>query len=1702
MPSYKKLLVDGDNVSKLNNDAGYITSVGSVSYNDLTDKPTLFDGNYNSLSNKPSIPTHTSHLTNNSGYITSLASIPATTLTGNMSLGTSNVTNKITLGSASWYNWYRLNKYWTEFSNNQNEGFKFISGGIEAYIQFQINNRNQSGGNGVNSVTAYGSIYMNQNKKVATEEYVNSRGFLTSQTDSQQLSISSTTLSISGGNSVTLPIFDGQYSSLSGRPTIPTDYGDHSKQGYATQTWVQNQKYLTSETDSQTLSISGSTLSISGGNNVSLPTYSTFSGSYNDLSNKPSLFDGNYNSLSNKPTIPTNNNQLTNGAGYVTSSGTVTRAYRADWVDVYDTRSTVISPYNGGNHVRFDFKGNSADGLNDGGAYHGIMHFQQWSDSSGGKSHQIGFTDNNNIYARINSNNSTWGSWSRLAHASEIPSLSGYATQSWVNSQGFLKSQTDSQTLSISGKSLSISNGNSVTLPFFDGNYNSLSNKPTIPSLSGYATQSWVNSQGFRTTDADTQDLSISGRTISLTNGGSVTVPASFNGTNNTTGSADRLNKVSDYSWSASTIPRNTPTGVTTSFVRSTDGFPQYGSVLNVKTYTSSDGGVGQIYFPYDSNYGGDAMRYRLGKYSGGWTDWKTVADRTWVESKNYITDAQVTHQSLSGYATESWVNSQGFLKSQTDSQTLSISGKTLTISSGNSITLPTDTNATTLSGLSVHTGTNNHANKIVRTQANGYIHAGWINTTSGDAGTNTITRITASYDGYLRYYTPTNFGKQIGQYIDYSSLQNKPTIPTNNNQLTNGAGYITSYVNTTYSASTGLSLSGTAFSVDSTIWRDGNKPNISEIPNNTGYITAYNNEFYAFPYSDYGSHWANDSTNSKSNNHPMAIKLWDVYNDRSAGAPDDYGTILDIYGRTGHQRNQLFMGNTGYIWSRSTFYNQSGWNSWNKLWSTQNLEDSVVQSLRTNYNKWLTSHQSLSGYATQSWVNSQGFLKSQTDSQTLSVSGKSLSISGGNSVTLPFFDGNYNSLSNKPSIPSLSGYATQSWVNSQGFGTSSFSGSYNDLSNKPTIPTNTNQLTNGAGFITGLSYNSLSSKPTHVVNGMLSGRSTHTPDTAGDSLGVSFHYAGTPAGIPGTDHSLMTMAYSHAWQTQMAQDWRNAGRMYIRGQLNGTWSSWFQQWSEHDFSQTSINNWQTAYGWGDHAGLYLGATAKASDSHKLDGLAIHSGTNNQANRIVRTDANGYINAGWINTTSGSTNATITRIYASYDGYIRYYTPAEFGKQIGGHISYGELTNKPTIPTNNNQLTNGAGYLTSHQSISHKANLSGATFTGDIRVSTHNNYSWLKGHSGGLEVQSSSSGYGGIVNTDVNGGLNFQLYGSGGVRYGFLSTEWGAWDFRKEVGGRIYTNNQTTYYLQPETTSVVKTLEVATSLVTSGSITFRGSQGIYTSGQSDSISINPDAYLYLGTSGTDRTYIGASTRPVTIDCVATFNQSTSGISYSDLSNKPTIPTNNNQLTNGAGYVTTDTNTTYTAGTGMSLSGTTFNCTVVNTDTNTTYSAGTGVSLSGTTFSIGQAVATNSDVVFKNTQANGTLTVNGVSTLKANTSINADLTVTGTITYGKLQSARSDERLKKDIQPLETPLDKVSKLEGKKFKWKDDDAKDFGVIAQEVEKVLPELVSEHNDGYKGVNYQAIIPYLIESIKELKNEVETLKCKCKTGECCNG
>jgi hypothetical protein len=65
------------------------------------------------------------------------------------------------------------------------------------------------------------------------------------------------------------------------------------------------------------------------------------------------------------------------------------------------------------------------------------------------------------------------------------------------------------------------------------------------------------------------------------------------------------------------------------------------------------------------------------------------------------------------------------------------------------------------------------------------------------------------------------------------------------------------------------------------------------------------------------------------------------------------------------------------------------------------------------------------------------------------------------------------------------------------------------------------------------------------------------------------------------------------------------------------------------------------------------------------------------------------------------------------------------------------------------------------------------------------------------------------------------------------------------------------------------------------------------------------------------------------------------------------------------------------------------------------------------------------------------------------------------------------------------------LNGYSYQWKSDDSHQYGVIAQEVEKILPYAVSTGNDGIKGVSYNQIIPVLIEAVKEQKAKIENLE-----------
>jgi hypothetical protein len=88
---------------------------------------------------------------------------------------------------------------------------------------------------------------------------------------------------------------------------------------------------------------------------------------------------------------------------------------------------------------------------------------------------------------------------------------------------------------------------------------------------------------------------------------------------------------------------------------------------------------------------------------------------------------------------------------------------------------------------------------------------------------------------------------------------------------------------------------------------------------------------------------------------------------------------------------------------------------------------------------------------------------------------------------------------------------------------------------------------------------------------------------------------------------------------------------------------------------------------------------------------------------------------------------------------------------------------------------------------------------------------------------------------------------------------------------------------------------------------------------------------------------------------------------------------------------------------------------------------------------------------------------------------------------------SDARLKDTIVTVTDATNTVKQLNGVSFVWKESGVKSYGVIAQEIEQVLPELVQATEDGFKRVKYDAIIAFLIESIKELSNRIDALENK---------
>lgn len=107
-----------------------------------------------------------------------------------------------------------------------------------------------------------------------------------------------------------------------------------------------------------------------------------------------------------------------------------------------------------------------------------------------------------------------------------------------------------------------------------------------------------------------------------------------------------------------------------------------------------------------------------------------------------------------------------------------------------------------------------------------------------------------------------------------------------------------------------------------------------------------------------------------------------------------------------------------------------------------------------------------------------------------------------------------------------------------------------------------------------------------------------------------------------------------------------------------------------------------------------------------------------------------------------------------------------------------------------------------------------------------------------------------------------------------------------------------------------------------------------------------------------------------------------------------------------------------------------------------------------------------------------------------------------VTQDIIAFSTSDERQKDNVQLIDNPTQKIAKLDGVTFTWSEDgpswvddrdSREDVGLLAQQVEQVIPEAVTTRDDGYKAVDYKRVIPLLVESIKELTSRVEELESR---------
>ncbi len=340
--------------------------------------------------------------------------------------------------------------------------------------------------------------------------------------------------------------FSGDYNDLTNTPTIPTVPTNVSAftndAGYITAAQVPAQVNADWNATSGAAQILNKPALFSGNYNDLTNKPVLFSGNYNDLTNKPTLFDGDYNSLTNrpnlaavaisgsyndlinKPAIPTAVGELTNNVGYITQAQ-VPAQVNADWNATSGAAQILNKPTL--------FSGNYTDLTNKpvlfSGDYNDLTNLPQIPADISAFNNDAGYLTS---YTETDPQFNAWdkdyndltnkpvlfsGDYNDLANKPTIPTVPANVS-AFTNDAGYLTSFTEQQVLSISNDTLFLTGGSFVKLPAgFDGDYNSLTNKPAIPTVptivsaftndAGYLTNYTETDPQFNAWDKDYNDL-------------------------------------------------------------------------------------------------------------------------------------------------------------------------------------------------------------------------------------------------------------------------------------------------------------------------------------------------------------------------------------------------------------------------------------------------------------------------------------------------------------------------------------------------------------------------------------------------------------------------------------------------------------------------------------------------------------------------------------------------------------------------------------------------------------------------------------------------------------------------------------------------------------------------------------------------------------------------------------------------------------------------------------------------------------------------------------------------------------------------------------------------------------------------------------------------------------------------------------------